>query len=83
MSYMTRMAQHFLLSRAAKSLSLADVFRMSDAEAETAFRRVRWPETDGVRFARTVAALMLTIAAVPAVRLVSSAALAERISALQ
>jgi transposase-like protein len=41
------MAQHFLLSRAAKSLSLAEVFRMSDAEAETAFRNVRWPETDG------------------------------------
>lgn len=41
------MAQHFLLSRAAKSLSLAEVFRMSDAEAEGAFRRVRWPDTDG------------------------------------
>src|SRR6202521_2660220 len=41
------MSQHFLLSRAAKSLSLATVFRMSDAEAETAFRKVRWPETDG------------------------------------
>ena len=41
------MAQHFLLSRAAKTLSLASVFRMSDAEAETLFRKVRWPETDG------------------------------------
>ena len=41
------MAQHFLLSRAAKTLSLAQVFRMSDAEVETAFRKVRWPETDG------------------------------------
>jgi len=41
------MAQHFLLSRAAKTLSLASVLRMSDAEAETLFRKVRWPETDG------------------------------------
>jgi transposase-like protein len=41
------MAQHFLLSRAAKTLSLAQVFRMSDAEAEVTFRRVRWAETNG------------------------------------
>ena len=41
------MAQHFLLSRNAKTLSLAQVFRMSDAEAEAMFCRVRWPETDG------------------------------------
>jgi transposase-like protein len=41
------MAQHFLLSRAAKTLTLAQVFRMSDAEAEAAFRNVRWPETAG------------------------------------
>jgi transposase-like protein len=39
--------QHFLLRRAAKSLSLAAVFRMSDAEAEAAFRKARWPATDG------------------------------------
>jgi hypothetical protein len=31
------MAQHFLQSKAAKTLSLAQVFRMSDA-AETTFR---------------------------------------------
>lgn len=41
------MAQHFLLSRNAKTLSLASVFRMSDADAETTFRKVRWSETDG------------------------------------
>ena len=41
------MAQHFLLSKAAKTLSLAQVFRMTDAEAETAFRMVRWPDTNG------------------------------------
>jgi transposase-like protein len=40
-------AQHFLLSPAAKTLSLAQVFRMSDAEAEAAFSSVRWPETNG------------------------------------
>ncbi|WP_292529240.1 IS1595 family transposase [Methylocystis sp.] len=41
------MSQHFLLSRAAKTLSLASIFRMSDAEAEAMFCRVRWPDTDG------------------------------------
>jgi transposase-like protein len=41
------MAQHFLLSKSAKSLSLASIFQMKDAEAEMAFRRVRWPDTDG------------------------------------
>jgi transposase-like protein len=39
--------QHFLLSAAAKSLSLAQVFRMSDQEAEKLFRSLRWPETEG------------------------------------
>jgi transposase-like protein len=41
------MAQHFLLSRSAKTLSLAQVFRMSDADAETTFRNIRWAATDG------------------------------------
>src|SRR4051794_23884661 len=41
------MTQHFLLSRSAKTLSLAHVFRMTDAEAEEAFRLVRWLETAG------------------------------------
>jgi transposase-like protein len=41
------MAQHFLLSSAAKSLSLASVFTMKDADAEMTFRRIRWHETDG------------------------------------
>ncbi len=41
------MSQHFLLSRSAKTLSLAKVFQMKDAEAEMTFRRIRWPETDG------------------------------------
>jgi transposase-like protein len=41
------MAQHFLLSAAAKSLSLASVFTMKDEQAETAFRRIRWADTNG------------------------------------
>jgi transposase-like protein len=40
-------AQHFLLSSAAKTLSLAQVFRMTDAQAEEVFRKVRWAETNG------------------------------------
>ena len=41
------MSQHFLLSPSAKTLNLASVFRMSDAEAEAMFRKVRWSETNG------------------------------------
>ena len=41
------MAQHFLLSAAARSLSAAKVMRMSDQGAENVFARLRWPETDG------------------------------------
>jgi transposase-like protein len=41
------MAQHFLLSPRAKTLTLAMVMRMTDAEAEALFRAVRWPDTEG------------------------------------
>ena len=41
------MAQHFLLSRPAKTLSLAAVFRLTDLQAEAEFRAVRWPDTNG------------------------------------
>jgi transposase-like protein len=41
------MAQHFLLSKAAKTLALASVFRMKDEDAELAFRRIRWADTNG------------------------------------
>lgn len=41
------MSQHFLLSPAAKTLSLVKVMRMSEAEARTAFRNIRWAETAG------------------------------------
>lgn len=41
------MAQHFLLTAAARTLSLAKVMRMSEDEAFDAFRLIRWSETDG------------------------------------
>jgi transposase-like protein len=41
------MSQHFLLSPAAKTLTLAHVMRMSNDEAETMFARIRWPDTNG------------------------------------
>jgi transposase-like protein len=41
------MAQHFLLSTAARSPSLAKVARMSDQEAHDAFRLIRWADTNG------------------------------------
>lgn len=41
------MAQHFLLSPAAKTLTLAKVLRMSDKQAEAAFRAIRWAESGG------------------------------------
>ena len=41
------MAQHFLLSAAAKTLTLASVLRMSEAEAEAMFCKVRWSTTEG------------------------------------
>jgi transposase-like protein len=39
--------QHYLLSAAARSLSLATVARMSDEEAWNAFRLIRWSDTQG------------------------------------
>jgi hypothetical protein len=39
--------QHFLLSAAARTLSLAKVLRMSEDEAFDAFRSIRWASTDG------------------------------------
>jgi transposase-like protein len=41
------MAQHFLLSAEARTLSLKQVFRMGEDAAYEAFRRMRWPETEG------------------------------------
>jgi hypothetical protein len=41
------MAQHFLLSAAARSLSAAKIMRMSDRGVENVFLRLRWAATDG------------------------------------
>jgi len=41
------MAQHFLLSTKARTLSLAKVLRLSDQEAYDAFRAIRWADNDG------------------------------------
>jgi transposase-like protein len=41
------MAQQFLLSAAARTLSLAKVLRMSDDEAFEAFKAIRWAQTEG------------------------------------
>lgn len=44
------MPQHFLLSKHARSLSLAQVARMSEEEARQAFARIRWASNDGKPF---------------------------------
>jgi transposase-like protein len=41
------MSQHFLLSKAARSLSLARVARLSDEEARATFQNIRWASTEG------------------------------------
>ena len=44
------MPQHFLLSKEARTLTLASVARMSDGEAEALFRKIRWASNDGNPF---------------------------------
>jgi transposase-like protein len=39
--------QHFLLSAAARTLSLKAVYRMGEDKAYETFRQLRWPETEG------------------------------------
>jgi transposase-like protein len=41
------MSPDFVLSEYARSLSLTKVAQMSEADAEIAFRKVRWPHTNG------------------------------------
>jgi ribosomal protein L37AE/L43A len=41
------MSQHFLLSAAARTLSLSAVARMSDEEAHAKFTAIRWADNDG------------------------------------
>jgi transposase-like protein len=44
------MPQHFLLTSAARTLSLASVMRMSNEEAEQTFIKLRWSGNDGKAF---------------------------------
>ncbi|MEP0325109.1 IS1595 family transposase [Bauldia litoralis] len=41
------MAQHFLLSAKARTLSLRSIFAGGEEKAYATFRQLRWPETDG------------------------------------
>src|SRR6201992_937666 len=41
------MAIHFLQSKAARTLSLMEVMRMSEGQAEMSFRKIRWVQTEG------------------------------------
>lgn len=41
------MSQHFLLSAAARTLSLVKVMRMSDDQARETFKAIRWASTEG------------------------------------
>ena len=41
------MAQHFLLSPRARTLSIGKVQRMTETQVESAFASIRWPDTDG------------------------------------
>jgi len=41
------MAQHFLLSTKARTLSLAKVLRLSDDEAFETFKAIRWADNQG------------------------------------
>jgi hypothetical protein len=40
---MMAMAQHFLLSAKARTLSLKEIYKGGEEDAYTTFRRVRWP----------------------------------------
>jgi transposase-like protein len=44
------MSQHFLLSSAARTLSLTRIMRMTDDAARDTFKRIRWAATDGEPF---------------------------------
>ncbi|MFJ6025317.1 IS1595 family transposase [Brevundimonas sp. NPDC092305] len=41
------MSQHFLLSAAARTLSLVKVMRMTDSQARETFKAIRWASTEG------------------------------------
>lgn len=41
------MAQHFLLSTAARSFSILDIAKMTEKQSNTFFRKLRWETTNG------------------------------------
>ena len=41
------MAQHFLLSSEARTFSIVKIAKMTEKQAESYFRKVRWAETNG------------------------------------
>lgn len=41
------MAQHFLVSAAARTMSLKDIYSMGEEKAFEVFCKMRWPQTDG------------------------------------
>src|ERR1700726_3593318 len=53
------MPQHFLLTAAARTLSLASVMRMSDQEAEQTFVKLRWSGSDGKAFCQHCGCLIV------------------------
>jgi transposase-like protein len=53
------MSQHFLLSKEARTLSLAKVLRMSDVEAYTAFKTIRFADNGGDAFCPKCGSLSL------------------------
>lgn len=42
-----KVGQHFLLSAAARTLSLKEIYKAGEDAAYETFRKMRWPETDG------------------------------------
>ena len=42
-------AQHFLLSARARTLSLREIYQSGEDAAYATFCKLRWPETDGLR----------------------------------
>jgi len=46
-SWIAAVAQHFLMSAAARTLSLVDLCDLSEEAAHQMLRRMRWPETNG------------------------------------
>jgi hypothetical protein len=75
------MAQHFLLTAAARTLTLASVARMSDEQAERVFVRLRWSDNNGDAYRPHCGCLTAMPAAGRTARHAGAAKPAARISA--